>query len=278
MRSSKKLIKFSSLVVLISLLWNVLVTSTLSGTLLNLAVSKGRIRPSGDAVVEFDEFGGLPQLENTYRAIGRASTIVAIRSVNATILSYMTNNSTSIQVPIGAQSLNRLNNPWQFILITGLAGDARCVVRHAKQVVLKYTMEFDAVPTGNFIAHEVGKFLQEFTVKGGSRPLACHIFIADSFVEKSLYEVDAAGNVAEIWAGVAGSNMVDGRDILFGHLHGSAIISTEKAIEIAESVLECAGGETRKLQDISNAAADTEEFFSGSTRCVHFTLFDKESS
>ena len=276
MLSTKKLVKFSWSVVLISLSWYVLNTFTLSSSFLNLAVSKARSRPSGDAVVEFDEFGGLPQLENTYRAIGRASTIVAIRSANATILSYTTNNSTSIQLPIGAQSLNQLNNPWQFLLISGLAGDARCVVRHAKQIVLKYTMEFDAVPTGKFIAHEVGKFLQEYTVKGGLRPLACHIFIADSFVEKSLYEVDAAGNVAEIWAGVAGSNMVDGRDILVGHLHGSAITSIEKAIEIAESVLECAGSERRKLLDILNTAADTDEFPKESVRSVHFTLFDKE--
>lgn len=261
---------------------NFLVLGALSNSFLNLAVSKGRSRPSGDAVVEFDEFGGLPQLEMTYRAIGKASSIVAIRSVNATILSYTVNNSSSIRVPVGAQTLNQLNNPWQYLLITGLAGDARCVIRHAKQVVLNYTMEFDAIPTGKFIAYEVGKFLQEYTVKGGMRPLACHLFIADSYIEKSLYEIDAAGNVAQIWAGVGGSNMACGRNILEGHLDGAAVSSVEKAKYIAELALEISSGEREELIDIlntSNEIDSTNDFFEDTAvRCVHFTLIDKESS
>ena len=205
-------------------------------TFFSLAVSKGRNRPSGDAVVEFDEFGGIPQLKNTYKAVAKASVIVAIRSVNATVLSYTAKNSSSLQVPVGAQSLNGFIDSNQYMLITGLAGDARTVIRHAKQVALNYTVAFDTAPTGRFLAHEVGKFLQEHTVRSGMRPLACHVFVADGAKEKSLYEIDAAGNIAQIWAGVAGGNMAAGRNILLDHLNGTAISSVEQAKDIADQI------------------------------------------
>ena len=253
----------------------------ISDVFFSLAVSSGRSRSSESAVVEFDEFGGLPQLENTYRAIGKASSIVALRSVNATILSYMERNSSSIQIPVGAQSLNRLNNPLQYLLITGLSGDARCVVRHAKQVALNYTIAFDSPPPGRFIAHEVGKFLQQFTTRGGTRPLACHLFIADNLIDNSLYEIDAAGNVAQVWAGVGGSNMVTGRNILNNCLNGTAISSIEEAKVIAENILQNSGIEKNILSDKDNVLeeadpSDTRSREKASSMCtIHFVLTDK---
>jgi 20S proteasome alpha/beta subunit len=250
-------------------------------TFFSLAVSKGtRTRPSGDAVVEFDEFGGIPQLKNTYMAVAKASVIVAIRSVNATILSYTAKNSSSLQVPVGAQSLNGFIDPSQYMLITGLAGDARTVIRHAKQVALNYTVAFDTAPTGRFIAHEVGKFLQEHTVRSGMRPLACHLFIADSAKEKSLYEVDAAGNIAQIWAGVAGGNMAAGRNILQDHLNGTAISNVEEAKNIADQIFLAHSIAREKL--LEGLRNDNDEITGPPSRnadtyhTVHFVLHDSK--
>ena len=249
----------------------------LTDSFLSLAVTNVRSRPSGDSVVEFDEFGGLPQLENTYRAIGKSASVVAIRTVNATLLSHTAKNSSSLQIPVGAQSLNSLINPWQYLLITGLAGDARCVVRHAKQVVLNYTVAFDSPPSGRYIAHEVGKFLQEYTVRGGIRPLACHTFIADSLIEKSLYEVDAAGNVAQIWAGVGGRSMAMGRNILEGHLNGTAVSSVETARAIAESILKVPDKGTLQMKKLGEGADGDEVEENKDFIVTHFVLYDKDS-
>lgn len=248
-------------------------------TFFSLAVSKGRSRPTGDAVVEFDEFGGIPQLTNTYKAVAKASVIVAIRSVNATVLSYTAKNSSSLQVPVGAQPLNGFIDSRQYMLITGLAGDARTVIRHAKQVALNYTVAFDTAPTGRFIAHEVGRFLQEHTVRSGMRPLACHVFIADSAKEKSLYEIDAAGNIAQIWAGVAGGNMAAGRNILQDHLNGTAISSVEKAKDIAEEIFLAHSIAREKLSEsLRNENDETtgSPIRADTYHTVHFVVNDNE--
>jgi 20S proteasome alpha/beta subunit len=162
------------------------------------------------------------------------------------------------------------------LLITGLAGDARSVVRHAKQVVLNHTVAFDTVPTGYFIAHEVGKYLQEFTVNGRTRPLACHVFIADGFNEKSLYEIDAAGNVAQIWAGVGGKYMESGRDILEDCLNGAAVFSVEEARTIAESILQGNGSKKKMLFLDGEVTEDSENIVvDGTYNTVHFALYDR---
>ena len=168
---SRRLNNLCSFLLILVLSAQPLAIGRIVDTFFSLAVSKGRSRPSGDAVVEFDEFGGIPQLKNTFKAVAKASVIVAIRSVNATVLSYTAKNSSSLQVPVGAQPLNGFIDSKQYMLITGLAGDARTVIRHAKQVALNYTVAFDTAPTGRFIAHEVGRFLQEHTVRSGMRPL-----------------------------------------------------------------------------------------------------------
>lgn len=265
-------------VLLISVLLNVSIAGRISDTFFSLAVSKSarNNRPSGDAVVEFDEFGGLPQLQNTYRAIAKSSTVVAIRSTNATLLSYTAKNVSTLQIPVGAQLLNSLYSPQQYLLITGLAGDARCVIRHAKQVALNYTIAFDTAPTGRHIAYEVGKFLQGYTVQAGMRPLACHAFIADCANEKALFEIDAAGNVAQIWAGVAGSNMAGGRSILEARLNCSAISSIVIAEEIADSILQLSIGEKKNFTDIGDSdSIYGNERDNGAYHTVHFVLNDR---
>ena len=270
---------FNCLLLLCFFISNVPAACNFGNTLLSLAVSSGgRSRAAADPVVEFDEFGGLPQLENTYRAISKASTIVAMRCVNGTLLSYSARNSSSLQIPMGAQPLNSLIHPGQYLLITGLAGDARCVIRHAKQTALNYTTAFDSAPTGYYIAQEIGKFLQEYTVRGGMRPLACHIFVADSAKERSLYEIDAAGNVAQIWAGVGGGDMIAGRGILESHLNGTAIYSIKLAEEIAESILQCKRDRINQgggMQSPSDDVDDNDTNKDGDTfQTVHFVLND----
>jgi 20S proteasome alpha/beta subunit len=264
---------------ILSIYLNVPVAGRISDTLFSLAVSKSaRNRPSGEAVVEFDEFGGLPQLLNTYQAIAKSSTIVAIRSTNATLLSYTAKNVSTLQIPIGAQSLNSLNNPQQYLLITGLAGDARSVIRHAKQVALNYTIAFESVPSGRYIAEEVGKFLQGYTVQAGMRPLACHTFIADGVNEKSLYEIDAAGNVAQIWAGVAGGNMAAGRNILESRLNCTAVSSIAIAEELSDSILSVSSAKQKNSTDANDSdSLCGDERNRGAFHTVHFVLHDNVS-
>eukprot|EP01041_Mallomonas_annulata_P007847 gene7847-16055_t len=166
-----------------------------------------------EPVTKYDEFGRLPQLENTYKAISKASSIVAIRSTNCTVLSFSSQDDSRLILSVGAQTLNPLVNPWQYIYLTGSAGDCRLITRYAQTRVLNYTVSFNVPPSGLYIANEVGRYLQQKTTEGGARPLACHVFIIDA-IHGELYEIDAAGNVSEVLGGVAGRGAQMGLEIL----------------------------------------------------------------
>ena len=216
----------------------------------SLAVTSGyRERKSTSRTVEFNEFGSLPQLEYVYRAIDKAVTIVALRTANATIVSFLGMKPTAFQQPIGPQLLNNLMNPNQHLLITGLSGDARLVTRYARQIVLNHTVAFETAPSGTYIANEIGSFLQEQTVRGGIRPLAVHCFVIDGLIEHSLHEIDAAGNVAQVWAGIAGEMRKKGREILSPRLNGSAISTIDVAQELATAVLQVVVDNKARLEE-----------------------------
>ena len=229
-------------------------TTTFAGVFLtpwcSLAVTSGyRERKSTSRTVEFNEFGSLPQLEYVYRAIDKAVTIVALRTANATIVSFLGMKPTAFQQPIGPQLLNNLMNPNQHLLITGLSGDARLVTRYARQIVLNHTVAFETAPSGTYIANEIGSFLQEQTVRGGIRPLAVHCFVIDGLIEHSLHEIDAAGNVAQVWAGIAGEMRKKGREILSPRLNGSAISTIDVAQELATAVLQVVVDNKARLEE-----------------------------
>ena len=216
----------------------------------SLAVTSGyRERKSTTRSVEFNEFGNLPQLEYVYRAIDKALTIVALRTANATVVSFLGMKPTTFQQPIGPQLLNNLMNPHQHLLITGLSGDARLVTRYARQLVLNHTVAFETAPSGSYLANEIGSFLQEQTVRSGTRPLAVHCFVLDGLIEHSLHEIDAAGNVGQVWAGIAGELRKKGREILSPRLNGSAISTIDVAKELASTVLQIAIESKAKLDE-----------------------------
>ena len=156
-----------------------------------------------EPVVFYDEFGDIPQIKNTYAAIARGTSIVAVSSLNHTVLAFLWPNASSLQIPMGAFPFHSLGSPQQFMLVTGLAGDCRKVLGYAKAVALNMTVEYGCAPRGKLIAERVGMFLQEAT-GGGSRPLACHVLIADG-LHSELFDVDIAGNVKQVWASAAGA-------------------------------------------------------------------------
>ena len=197
-------------------------------------------------IVEFDEYGGLPQLKNTLIAVSKGSTIVAIRTNNSTILGYAKSlKQNELEISINNNNLlYSLGNQYQYILVTGIIGDCRAICRYAKQITLNHTIEFDHPPSGLYIANEIARYLQKFTMSG-TRPMAVHIFIADSIVNGiniddnnqigKLYEIDPTGNVMQIKAGCAGINSIKGKEILENEIIDN--ISYDDALILAKKIL-----------------------------------------
>lgn len=225
-----------------------------------LAVSKGT-RPrnrgaseSSSVTTTFDEFGSLPQVKYAYQGIARSRQIVAFRRQNSTVVAYALPSSDSLQQSLGCKPLYILvapqsgDNVCHHILLTGIAGDCRTIVRHMKQVVLNHTMEFDTAPTGSYLASKLGALMQSHT-SGGGRLLAAHCFListpawgiarasdtaASSPGEKpqpahnscgsgTIYEVSATGSVSQVQGGTAGAkHMQRARQLLEDRYNSSS--------------------------------------------------------
>ena len=131
----------------------------------------------------------------------------------------------------------------KIIVITGFEGDCRYIIKHIKRAFADYVSSFNEPPTALYLANDCAILLQENSL-GGARPLATHIFLAERTAVDadsgsgggsnggdrksasatvsgdklqgyySLYEVTAVGQVQEVAGGVAGSCMVEGRELL----------------------------------------------------------------
>jgi 20S proteasome alpha/beta subunit len=187
---------------------------------ISLLISKEKSSQSSsrsENVVFYDEFGDIPQIKNTYMAISKGVSILSISNQNYTVIGYTWPNSSTLQIPFGAFPFNHLGNPHQHILVTGLAGDCRRVIRFAKETTLNATFDFGGFPKGGFIAEKVGLYLQEAT-GGASRPLACHVILVDSLCGE-VFEIDVSGTVNQVWGAVAGLGAKEG----YKHLENSWI-------------------------------------------------------
>jgi 20S proteasome alpha/beta subunit len=167
---------------------------------------------SSEPVLKFADAGDIPQIKHASIAVARSTAIVAVRSLNHTILAYAWPNVSSLQIPIGAVPFNTLGSSNLFIIATGLAGDCRQVVRLAKEISLNLTYDYGIPPRGVVIAEEIGSFLQRMS-SASHRPYACHIIIADG-LHGCLYEIDLLGRVNQVWGACAGTGMARGLHLL----------------------------------------------------------------
>jgi 20S proteasome alpha/beta subunit len=211
---------------------------------LGLSVSRGA-RSRSRARVEsrpslYDEYGQIPQVQNAYRAISRGKQIVTFRTNNSTVVAYEVGNpERSLLVSSGCKpfymiSPGSANSTGHHVLLTGVAGDCRTVVRYLKQLALNHTVEFEVAPSAEYLSNRLGEYLQSYLSGGAAgRMLACHCYLISDFVDKtdgsaeregaergghrvgSIYEVTAVGGVSRVLAGtVGGSNVQAARRAL----------------------------------------------------------------
>ena len=149
-------------------------------------------------------YGSLPEVSSTQQGQGKKNTSVS------TLLP-----SRSLERKIGSQPCTSLGSDSQKLLVTGMSGDVRTVMRFALQVSLNHTFDFDCIASGKYLAEKVGKYLQRTTM-GAENLLRAHIFIAsaDDVHPISLHSVDAGGNIVALDAGNAGRHKNIGSELL----------------------------------------------------------------
>ena len=202
---------------------------TLRSFLSTYISSRGNVG-NKESITYFDEFGQIPQLQNTVKAVEKAHTISAVRTTNGTLISFPSSNSSYLEISVGVRPFCSLVNPWQHLLITGLAADCRLIVRHACESALNHTVAFGAPPSANYITMTISKQVQGYTTNvGGVRPLACHVFVIDS-LRGELYEIDCAGTISRTLGGVGGKGAVAGREFLEKNYSPNATIDDMKVL------------------------------------------------
>lgn len=234
----------------------ILVGSSWLGFLgLSVSIRRPGSRQKEPMFVDFDEFGSLPQLKNVYAAIGRCPTIVIARAANSTIVGYNKPQvSSPLQIEYGGSLFNTLVKNSTYMLVTGIGGDCRIITKYAKQLAINHTIEFNSNPTGLYVATKIGAFLQRMTITNGVRPYAVHTYIIDSCsqLDKSgkIYEIDAFGNIEQVYGGVAGSNHIKCRQLLLSQYQHN--MTNINAFNIVQNILTTASKELAAHNDSNN--------------------------
>ena len=224
---------------------------------------KGK-KTTKEVSVIIDHYGELLAVQNCYRAIDKARQVVVMRSgQNSTVIAIAQSESCSLLQPIGCRSISNLNRHnflssgfgdeamacgnkhiQHHLLLTGLAGDCRQVLRFAQEAMLNHTYTHSSVPSGPFLAECIGNYMQQFTLMQSPRPLGCHAFLITTtgdlaHVDQSdrstgfasrgtIFELHASGTVRQINAGCAGLHMEKGNRILRQEYDGPASMSMGK--------------------------------------------------
>lgn len=189
-----------------------------------LSVGKRSGRRTRESTVYryLDEFEELPAVKAAIDLVMGARQIAVLRMSNGTLVAYNTPRvgKHTLQHAIDCAPLHRVVDPRYHLLVTGVVGDCRKVVKHVKQLVLNHSMEFLTPPTAEMIAHS----LRDHLKSSQGRQLACHAFIIDSgYISSSdttaatrgkVLEVNTAGSYSQIVCGTAGFNMIPGGTIM----------------------------------------------------------------
>lgn len=190
-----------------------------------LSVGKRSGRRTRESTVYryLDEFEELPSVKAAVDLVLGARQIAVLRLSNGTLVAYTTPRVGEhvLQHAIGCAPLHRVVDPRYHLLVTGVVGDCRKVVKHVKQLALNHSMEFLTPPTAEMIADSLGDYLKSCSQ---GRQLACHAFIIDSgYISSSaptvasrgkVLEVNTAGSYSQVVCGTAGFNMIPGGTIM----------------------------------------------------------------
>ena len=245
---------------------------------ISLAVSnryKKKVRQNSDmAGIEstiFPESGGVEAIEKAYKAVNQAKTVVVLKTAcNTVVCGYQINNSSRVlQTPMSSTGYYPLSTS-QYILITGLVGDCREVLKYAAQLYSNHLFDLDTVScTSSYLAKKISLLLQKGS---GDRPFACHMFIVDTrpgidsafsaLAGPQIFEITAAGAISVVEAGVIGKGMLNGRRILGEY--SSSNIQLEDAKKLINHII---SGETSSRNTDTSASASSTSNITAESAC-----------
>ena len=254
-------------------------------SIFGLSVSKGNrprvYRQDIEQPTLYDQYGSIPQVKNAYQAISKARPVVTLRTENSTIVAFKTDQTNLLRLFSGCKPLYLISSPLahtqrHHILLTGVAGDCRMVVRFVKQLVLNHTAEFSASPTGHYIATNLGEYLQScMSGTEAGRILAAHCFIISSPSSQkretglelapagSIYEITAVGGVSQISAGLAGGEVMQlGKQLLLDQykLNMTAMDRKSMIESVFKTMLKAAAAEADDQMEAPSSLIDFQMF------------------
>lgn len=156
--------------------------------------------------VAFDKNGVQLKEHSIHDQLSQSSPIVILQGDNCTLISYISDpdKKSNLQESICSSHLYSLADSSQRILITGIIGDCRLVVRHVKLLSANHLAELGALPTGSYLASKLSRFLAQKSRQG--EYLTVHAFIIDNRnnVPTTIHEVSSSGDVSLVRGGAAG--------------------------------------------------------------------------
>ena len=159
----------------------------------------------------FSPDGQLFQVQYAFEAVNRGSATIAVTGADCVVFAVEKNNVQKLQDPKTIKKIQVVDDHLM-ITFTGLQADARLLIDKARLDCQEFRFRYEDVPTVEYAARYIGQVQQQYTQRGGTRPLGVSTFLSGfhpampmrdgSQPKPVLYQTEPSGAVSQ-WKAAA---------------------------------------------------------------------------
>ncbi|KAA6369500.1 MAG: putative Proteasome subunit alpha type-2, partial [Streblomastix strix] len=146
------------------------------------------------SLTTFSRNGKLLQIEHALAAVNNGSVALGLKAANGVVLATAKKNAPLVD----ETSVERISIISENVgaVFSGLSPDFRVIINKARKEAELYKLKFGEEASALAIASFIGSIMQEYTQRGGVRPMGCSLLVAgyNAKDKKSdLYQIDPSG-------------------------------------------------------------------------------------
>lgn len=188
------------------------------------------------AITTFSPNGQLLQVEYALEAVKIGNCTIGFKTKDHVILAVEKKVTKKLQ---DTRSFKKICLIDHHIVsaFTGLGADSRVVVNRARIEAQQFKLNYDDLPSVDFISKKISSLMQKYTQTGGARPFGMSIMVAgiNKNGEVRLNQIDPSGMITGYKANAIGKNQKQVVEFLEKHYKEEA--SLEEGLKIVAKCL-----------------------------------------
>jgi len=166
------------------------------------------------SLTTFSPSGKLVQIEYALAAVAGGGPSVGIKASNGVVLAAEKKQKSILYDETTVSKIEMITDNIGMVY-SGMGPDFRLLVSEARQIAVKYKLQYqEPIPTSQLV-QKVASVMQEYTQKGGVRPFGVSLLVCGWTDDKPyLFQCDPSGAYFAWKATAIGKNFVNGKTFL----------------------------------------------------------------